>query len=136
MIKAINHDITSLQQVSRPATKADRVLAQDLKDTLQANADRCVGMAANMINVNKRVIIAAIGPLQLVMFNPQLVSKSGPYQVKEGCLSLTGQRSTTRYQRIKVRFQNEQWQTQELDLTGFPAEIVQHEIDHCDGVLI
>lgn len=136
MIKAINHDTTSLQQVSRPATKVDRVLAQDLKDTLQANADRCVGMAANMINVNKRVIIAAIGPLQLVMFNPQLVSKSGPYQVKEGCLSLTGQRSTTRYQRIKVRFQNEQWQTQELDLTGFPAEIVQHEIDHCDGVLI
>lgn len=136
MIKAINHDTTSLQQVSRPATKVDRVLAQDLKDTLQANADRCVGMAANMINVNKRVIIAAIGPLQLVMFNPQLVSKSGPYQVKEGCLSLTGQRSTNRYQRIKVRFQNEQWQTQELDLTGFPAEIVQHEIDHCDGVLI
>lgn len=136
MIKAINRDTATLQQVSRPATTADRALAQDLKDTLQANADRCVGMAANMISVNKRVIIAAIGPLQLVMFNPQLVSKSGPYQVKEGCLSLTGQRSTTRYQRIRVRFQNEQWQTQELDLTGFPAEIVQHEIDHCDGILI
>lgn len=136
MIKIINKDTTTLQQVSHPATKADLALAQDLKDTLQANADRCVGMAANMINVNKRVIIAAIGPLQLVMFNPQLVSKSGPYQVKEGCLSLTGQRSTTRYQKIRVRFQNEQWQTQEMDLTGFPAEIVQHEIDHCDGVLI
>lgn len=136
MIKPINKDLKTLQQVSIPATKADLPLAQDLKDTLQANAARCVGMAANMIGVNKRVIIAAIGPLQLVMFNPRLVSKSGPYQVKEGCLSLTGQRPTTRYQKIKVRFQNEQWQPQELDLTGFPAEIVQHELDHCDGILI
>lgn len=93
-------------------------------------------MAANMIGVNKRVIIAAIGPLQVVMFNPQLIAKRGPYQTEEGCLSLTGQRATTRYQQIKVRFYNDQWQVQELALTGFPAEIVQHELDHCDGILI
>ena len=136
MINPINKDQHSLKQVSQPATLADRALAQDLKDTLTANADRCVGMAANMIGVNKRVIIAAIGPLQVVMFNPVLQVKSDPYQTQEGCLSLAGQRPTTRYQKIKVRFTNEQWRPQELTLTGFPAEIVQHEIDHCNGILI
>ncbi|MGM9892297.1 peptide deformylase [Limosilactobacillus sp.] len=136
MIKTINKDLNILKQVSQPATKSDLPLGQDLKDTLTANAQRCVGMAANMIGVNKRVIIAAIGPLQVVMFNPQLIAKRGPYQTEEGCLSLTGQRATTRYQQIKVRFYNDQWQVQELALTGFPAEIVQHELDHCDGILI
>lgn len=136
MIKNINKDINILQQKSIPATRADLAIGQDLKDTLTANADRCVGMAANMIGVNKRVIIAAVGPLQLVMFNPEIIAKSNPYQTKEGCLSLSSQRPTTRYQKIKVRFYNEQWQQQELALADFPAEIVQHEVDHCNGRLI
>ena len=125
MIKPINRDVNILRQVSQLASKDDLPVAQDLRDTLTANADRCVGMAANMI-----------GPLQVVMFNPQIVAKSGPYQVQEGCLSLSGQRSTTRFQKIRVRFTNEQWEQQELTLTAFPAEIIQHELDHCNGILI
>lgn len=136
MIKAINKDVNVLRQVSRPASKDDLPVAQDLKDTLTANADRCVGMAANMIGVTKRIIIVSLGPLQVVMFNPEILAKSGPYQAQEGCLSLAGQRSTTRFQKITVRFTNEQWEQQELTLTAFPAEIVQHEIDHCNGILI
>lgn len=136
MIKNINKDTNILKQKSLPATKEDLAIGQDLKDTLTANANRCVGMAANMIGINKRVIIAAIGPLQLVMFNPQIIAKSGPYQTTEGCLSLSGQRPTTRYRKIKVRFTNEQWQSQELDLVDFPAQIIQHEVDHCNGRLI
>ena len=136
MIKPINRDVNILRQVSQPASKADLPVAQDLRDTLTANADRCVGMAANMIGVTKRIIIASLGPLQVVMFNPQIVTKSGPYQVQEGCLSLSGQRSTTRFQKIRVRFTNEQWEQQELTFTAFPAEIIQHEFDHCNGILI
>lgn len=136
MIKPINRDVNVLRQVSQPASKADLPVAQDLRDTLTANADRCVGMAANMIGVTKRIIIASLGPLQVVMFNPKIVAKSGPYQVQEGCLSLSGQRSTTRFQKIRVRFTNEQWEQQELTLTAFPAEIIQHELDHCNGILI
>ena len=136
MIKPINRDVNILRQVSQPASKADLPVAQDLRDTLTANADRCVGMAANMIGVTKRIIIASLGPLQVVMFNPQIVAKSGPYQVQEGCLSLSGQRSKTRFQKIRVRFTNEQWEQQELTFTAFPAEIIQHEFDHCNGILI
>lgn len=136
MIKPINKNIQLLRQVSQPASQADLAIAQDLKDTLAANADHCVGMAANMIGVSKRIIIASMGPLRLVMFNPQIVAKSGPYQVQEGCLSLPGQRTTTRFRKVTVRFTNEQWQQQELTLTDFPAEIVQHELDHCNGILI
>lgn len=136
MIKPINRDVNILRQVSQPASKADLPVAQDLRDTLTANADRCVGMAANMIGVTKRIIIASLGPLQVVMLNPQIVAKSGPYQVQEGCLSLSGQRSTTRFQKIRVRFTNEQWEQQELTFTAFPAEIIQHEFDHCNGILI
>ena len=130
MIKAINKDAQLLGQVSQPASRADLPIAQDLKDTLAANGDRCVGMAANMIGVPKRVIIASLGPF------PVVIAKSGPYQTQEGCLSLAGQRSTTRFQKITVRFTNEQWTQQELTLDAFPAEIVQHEIDHCNGILI
>ena len=136
MIKPINRDVNVLRQVSQPASKADLPVAQDLRDTLTANADRCVGMAANMIGVTKRIIIASLGPLHVVMFNPKIVAKSGPYQVQEGCLSLSGQRPTTRFQKIRVRFTNEQWEQQELTLTAFPAEIIQHELDHCNGILI
>lgn len=136
MIKTINKDTAILSQPCQPATKADLPIAQDLRDTLQANADRCVGMGANMIGITKQVIIAQIGPFPVVMFNPQIISKQGAYQSKEGCLSLPGQRVVTRYRQVTVRFQNEQWQTQTLKLTDFPAEIVQHEIDHCQGILI
>lgn len=136
MIKAINKDVQLLSQVSQLASRADLPIAQDLKDTLAANGDHCVGMAANMIGVPKRVIIASLGPFPVVMFNPVIIAKSGPYQTQEGCLSLAEQRSTTRFQKITVRFTNEQWTQQELSLDAFPAEIVQHEIDHCNGILI
>jgi peptide deformylase len=125
-----------LAQPCQPATKADLGIASDLRDTLQANADRCVGMGANMIGVTKQVIIAQVGPFPIIMFNPTIVKKQGPYQTKEGCLSLPGQRPVTRYQKIQVRFRNENWQKQELSLEGFSAEIVQHEVDHCHGILI
>lgn len=136
MIKPIVTDIHQLQQPSKPASRADLSLARDLKDTLAAHQDACVGMAANMIGVHKRVIIAQLGPLPVVMFNPQLIRKAQPYQTKEGCLSLAGQRPTTRYQRITVEFFNEHWQRQQLALTDFAAEIVQHELDHCQGIII
>lgn len=136
MIKPIVTDIHQLQQPSVPASRSDRSLAQDLKDTLAAHQDACVGMAANMIGSHKQVIIAQLGPLPVVMFNPTLTSKAQPYQTKEGCLSLPGQRPTTRYRQITVAFFNEHWQHQQLTLTDFAAEIVQHELDHCNGVLI
>ena len=136
MIKPINKDTMILSRPCQPATKADLGLASDLRDTLQANADRCVGMGANMIGVTKQVIIAQLGPFPVVMFNPTIIKKQGPYQTKEGCLSLPGQRPVTRYQKIQVRFRNENWQKQKLSLEGFAAEIVQHEVDHCHGILI
>lgn len=136
MIKQIVTDVAQLRQPSVPATRADLPLATDLRDTLAAHQDHCVGMAANMIGEHKRVIIAQLGPIPVVMFNPQLTSQSQPYQTKEGCLSLTGQRPTKRFKKITVQFYNQQWQRQELTLTDFAAEIVQHELDHCNGVII
>lgn len=136
MIKAIITDQQFLRQPSQPATLADRVIAQDLKDTLAAHRNECIGMAANMIGEQKRVIIASLGPVDLVMFNPQITTKKQPYQTKEGCLSLTGQRPTKRYREITVTFFNQDFAKQTLELTGLAAEIVQHEIDHCNGILI
>lgn len=136
MIKKIVTDVDQLRQPSAPATKADLPLADDLRDTLTAHQDHCVGMAANMIGSHKRVIIAQLGPMSVVMFNPQLTSKSQPYQTEEGCLSLTGQRPTKRFKKITVQFYNQEWQRQQLTLTDFAAEIVQHELDHCNGVII
>ena len=136
MIKKIVTDVEQLRQPSVPATKADRGIADDLRDTLAAWQDRCVGMAANMIGTHKRVIIAQLGPLPVVMFNPRLTSQSQPYQTTEGCLSLTGQRPTKRFKKITVQFYDQQWQAQQLSLTGFAAEIVQHELDHCNGIII
>lgn len=136
MIKQIVTDVAQLRQPSVPATRADLPLATDLRDTLAAHQDHCVGMAANMIGSHKRVIIAQLGPIPVVMFNPQLTSQSQPYQTEEGCLSLTGQRLTKRFKKITVRFYNQQWQRQELSLTDFAAEIIQHELDHCNGVII
>ena len=136
MIKNIVTNIEQLRQPSFPATKADLPLATDLRDTLAAHQDHCVGMAANMIGEHKRAIIAQLGPIPVVMFNPQLTSQSQPYQTEEGCLSLTGQRPTKRFKKITVQFYNQQWQRQQLTLTDFAAEIVQHELDHCNGVII
>ena len=125
-----------LAQKADPATAADLPATRDLLDTLAAHRDGCVGMAANMIGSHKRVIIAQLGPIPVVMFNPQLTSQSQPYQTEEGCLSLTSQRPTKRFKKITVQFYNQQWQRQELTLTDFAAEIVQHELDHCNGVII
>lgn len=136
MVKPIMRDIIFLAQPSAPATQADLQVGLDLQDTLRANRERCVGMAANMIGVKKRIIIATLGFLDVVMFNPVIVSKSGPYQTEEGCLSLDGVRKTTRYQTIEVEYLNFDWKKQRQKLSGWPAQIVQHEIDHLSGKII
>ena len=126
MEKKIVRDILFLSQVSKPASQEDLYLAKDLQDTLLANRETCVGLAANMIGVQKRVI----------MFNPVLLSYIGPYETEEGCLSLTGVRSTTRYETITVSYRDSKWQEQTITLTGFPAQICQHELDHLEGRII
>lgn len=136
MIKPIITDQQFLSRPSTPASQQDLPLAQDLQDTLAAHRDDCVGMAANMIGSTKRIIIATLGPIDVVMFNPRIIAHSGPYQATEGCLSLTGKRPAKRFKQITVAFENRQFQKQQLKLEGFAAEIVQHEIDHCNGVII
>lgn len=136
MIRPIVRDIFFLGQKSEPATKADLSVGTDLQDTLRANRDRCVGMAANMIGVKKRIIIANIGMADIVMFNPVITKKTTPYQTEEGCLSLDGVRKTTRYQNIEVEYLDKNWKKQKLALSGWPAQIVQHEVDHCEGIII
>ena len=136
MIQEFCKDERFLAQKAEPATPADLPIAQDLIDTLTAHKDGCVGMAANMIGVNKRIIIFDNEGAYQVMFNPVIVKQSGPYQTEEGCLSLTGRRQTKRWKRIKVQWQNETFQTRLKTFTGWTAEIIQHEIDHCDGILI
>ena len=136
MIRPIVHDPFFLAQRSEPATEADRQVITDLVDTLRAHLDRCVGMAANMIGERKRVIALCNGPMQMVMINPQITAKSGPYEAEEGCLSLTGVRKTKRYQTITVQYQDQLFQPRTGVFTGFTAQIIQHEIDHCDGILI
>lgn len=136
MQKAIVKDIFFLQQKSAPATKADLFLAQDLQDTLLTHRESCVGLAANMIGVQKRVIIFMYGMLPMVMFNPILIQKSGPYQAEEGCLSLSGSRQTTRYQKITVEYLDQNWLKKTIALEDFSAQICQHELDHLEGILI
>ena len=136
MIREICRDETFLAQKAAPATADDLATAQDLLDTLTAHKDGCVGMAANMIGVNKRIIAFDNEGTYMVMFNPVIVRQSGPYETQEGCLSLTGVRKTKRFQTIKVQWQNEQFQTRLKTFTGWTAEIIQHEIDHCEGILI
>ena len=125
-----------LSQVSQPASQEDLPLAKDLQDTLQANREICVGLAANMIGVQKRVIIFNIGMIPMVMFNPVLLSFEGPYKTEEGCLSLTGVRPTTRYEKITVAYRDTHWQEQTITLTGLSAQICQHELDHLEGRII
>lgn len=136
MVKPIMRDPVFLAQPSIPAGVDDLPLAQDLLDTLQANAAGCVGMAANMIGVSKRIIAFDNEGTYAVMFNPEIVKCSGPYQAEEGCLSLAGVRKAKRYHSIKVQYQNEGFQTRLKTFTGWTAQIIQHEIDHCNGVLI
>ena len=136
MIREICRDETFLAQKAAPATADDLATAQDLLDTLTAHKDGCVGMAANMIGVCKRIIAFDNDGTYMVMFNPVIVRQSGPYEAQEGCLSLAGVRKTKRFQTVKVQWQNEQFQTRLKTFTGWTAEIIQHEIDHCDGILI
>ena len=136
MIREICRDETFLSQKAAPAAPDDLATAQDLLDTLAAHKDGCVGMAANMIGVCKRIIAFDNEGTYMVMFNPVIVRQSGPYEAQEGCLSLTGVRKTKRFQTIKVQWQNEQFQTRLKTFTGWTAEIIQHEIDHCEGILI
>ena len=136
MIREICRDETFLAQKAAPATADDLAMAQDLLDTLTAHKDGCVGMAANMIGVCKRIIAFDNEGTYMVMFNPVIVRQSGPYEAQEGCLSLSGVRKTKRFQTIKVQWQNEQFQTRLKTFTGWTAQIIQHEIDHCKGILI
>lgn len=136
MIKPICKDTILLSKQSVPATKADLQVVDDLLDTLKANAEQCVGMAANMIGVNKRIIVFTLGTMNIPMINPVIVKRSGPYEVEEGCLSLNGERKTTRYQSITVEFLDRNFEKKKQAYTGFAAQIIQHEVDHCNGILI
>lgn len=136
MIRPIMRDIIFLAQPSAPATQADLQVGRDLQDTLQANRERCVGMAANMIGVKKNVIIVNMGFIDVVMFNPVIVSRSKPYETEEGCLSLDGVRKTTRYEQIEVEYLDFGWKKQRQRLSGWTAQIVQHEVDHLSGKII
>lgn len=136
MVCEICKDEAFLVQKAELATIDDLDVAQDLLDTLIAYKDGCVGMVANMIGVNKRIIAFDNEGEYMVMFNPVIVKQSGPYEAEEGCLSLSGTRKTKRYQTIKVQWQNEKSQTRLKTYTGWTAEIIQHEVDHCEGIII
>lgn len=137
MVKEVINDPIILGAKSNPATKDDLQVAQDLLDTLIANKDACVGMAANMIGVHKRIIVFDNEGTYMTMFNPEIIKKSGSYDAKEGCLSLLGgPRKCKRYKSIKVKWQTAEFQTRIKTFTEWPAQIIQHEIDHCNGVLI
>lgn len=136
MIREICRDELFLSRRALPAGPEDREVGADLLETLVHHREGCVGMAANMIGVCKRIIAVEDGEGYLVMYNPEILRRSGPYQTEEGCLSLTGVRPVRRWQSIKVRWQNEQFQPRIRTFTGWTAQIIQHEIDHCEGVLI
>lgn len=137
MIKEVMHDSMLLARKSEPATADDLQVAQDLLDTLTANKDACVGMAANMIGVHKRIIVFDNDGTYMTMFNPEIIKQSDPYETEEGCLSLLGgPRPCKRYKKIAVQWQNEKFQTRIKTFTGRTAQIIQHEIEHCNGVLI
>lgn len=136
MVREICRDEAFLQQKAERATPEDRQTAADLLDTLKYHQAGCVGMAANMIGVNKRIIAFDNEGTYMVMFNPEIVKQSEPYQTEEGCLSLVGTRPTKRWKTIKVRWQNEKFQERQKTFTGWTAQIIQHEIDHCEGIII
>ncbi len=136
MVQPIMKDPLFLAAPSEAATRADRKTALDLLDTLRAHLDGCVGMAANMIGVRKRIIAVHVGFAQIAMLNPVITGQSGAYETEEGCLSLTGVRKAKRYQQIEVSYQDMDMKKQKRTFSGFTAQIIQHEIDHCDGILI
>ena len=136
MIQPVMRDPMFLAVPSEKATRADKQHAMDLLDTLRANLERCVGMAANMIGVRKRIIAVHTGFAQVVMLNPMIVNKSGAYETEEGCLSLDGVRKTTRYEQIEVSYQDLMMKPHRQKYSGYVAQIIQHEVDHCDGILI
>lgn len=136
MVKPIVKDILFLQQKSEPATKADVQVVQDLLDTLKANEAGCVGMAANMIGVKKKIMVVNMGIINVPMINPVILKKTGPYETEEGCLSLAGMRKTIRYQKIEVEFWDANWEKQRKTYSGWIAQIIQHECDHFEGIII
>lgn len=136
MIKPIVKDIFFLRRKAETAPREDIQVGIDLQDTLRANREACVGMAANMIGVNKRVIIVNMGFVDVVMFNPVLIKKDTPYETEEGCLSLTGVRKTTRYENIEVEYLDMNWKKQRQKLSDWTAQICQHELDHLEGIII
>ena len=136
MIREIVRDPMFLAQRSEPAAREDLPAVQDLLDTLRANRGRCVGMAANMIGVSRRIIAVSVGPVDRVMLNPRIIARSGPFAAQEGCLSLAGTRRTKRYRSITVEYQDERMKACVRSFAGWTAQIIQHEIDHCNGILI
>ena len=136
MIRPVVRDVFFLRQKSEPADERDGAVGRDLQDTLRANRERCVGMAANMIGVKKRVIIVSLGFMDALMYNPVLLSKDGPYEAEEGCLSLDGVRRTTRYKDIEVEYRDAAWRKRRQKYSGWIAQIIQHEMDHLEGIII
>ncbi len=136
MIRPIMKDILFLNQKSEIATEVDLLVAQDLLDTLRANEESCVGMAANMIGVKKRIIAVNMGIINVTMINPLILKQSKPYEVEEGCLSLVGVRKTIRYKEIEVEYMDTGFKKQSGKYSGGVAQIIQHEVDHCNGIII
>lgn len=136
MVRSIVKDALFLGQKSEMATPDDAVVIDDLLDTLNANAEHCVGLAANMIGIKKRIIVYSVGMTGVPMINPVIIKKAKPYETEEGCLSLLGVRKTTRYESIEVDYLDRSFKKQRQTFTGWTAQIIQHEIDHCDGIII
>ena len=136
MVRTIVKDIFFLGQKSEPATKSDISVGKDLQDTLEVNRAGCVGMAANMIGVKKNIIVVAVGPFQFAMINPKITKKSGVFETEEGCLSLDGVRPCKRYKEIEVDYLDQDFKEQHGKYSGWTAQIIQHEIDHCKGIVI
>lgn len=136
MVKPIMRDLFFLRQRAEKATEADRQTAIDLLDTLKAHEDGCVGMAANMIGVNKAIIAVNMGFMNVAMFNPKIVKRNGKYETEEGCLSLDGVRKSVRYQEIKVEYEDINFKRQRQKYSGWTAQIIQHECDHLNGIII
>jgi len=136
MVKKIVRDVFFLGQKSQEAVMEDTSVGQDLQDTLTANREKCVGMAANMIGVRKRIIIVNIGFINVVMYNPVILKRDTPYETEEGCLSLEGVRKTTRYENIELEYLDGSWKKHRQKYSGWTAQIIQHEMDHLEGIII
>ena len=136
MIRNIVKDVLFLEQKSEPATKEDVEVINDLIDTLRANLDHCVGMAANMIGVKKCILVFSVGNIIVPMVNPVILKKENPYEAEESCLSLEGFRKTTRYETIEVEYLDKNFKKHKQIFTGFTAQIIQHEVDHFEGIII